>query len=124
MKTSLDDLYVIADYGYHGEPSTDGYAYSTKEAAQAIVDEVKKDFPKLRRYVKDLQDFIWECRRTFMSCRHECYQIGGPWIGANPNCPVHRPGGTQDQEDRIDALEARIEDLEERLALLERWGSD
>ena len=60
---SLSDLYVIADYGYHGDPGSDGYAYFSKEAAQAVVDQSKKDYPKLRYVVTDLQSYIWENRR-------------------------------------------------------------
>jgi hypothetical protein len=65
---SLSDLYVVADYGYHGDPGCDGYAY-TKEAAQAKVDGIKKTHPKLRHSVMDLQSYISENRRYQ---RHSC----------------------------------------------------
>jgi len=22
-------------------------------------------------------------------CQHQCYEIGGPWIAENPDCPEH-----------------------------------
>ena len=24
-----------------------------------------------------------------MKCGHRCFEIGGPWIDADPNCPFH-----------------------------------
>lgn len=64
-----------------------------------------------------------------MNCGYECYQIGGPWIAENPNCPVH--GAEAQRRDRdLDLLEDRIsqaqtiEDLRELmleiLAMLRR----
>jgi len=60
---SLSDLYVVVSYGYHGDPGSDGYAYTTKESAQAVVDRITKAHPKLRYSVMDLQSYIWENRR-------------------------------------------------------------
>ena len=41
----------------------------------------------------------------------ECYQIGGPWIAEDPNCPIH---GHQShgREDRIEAILERVRDGE------------
>lgn len=24
-----------------------------------------------------------------MKCEYQCYEVGGPWIAENPDCPVH-----------------------------------
>lgn len=24
-----------------------------------------------------------------MKCQYQCYEVGGPWIAENPDCPVH-----------------------------------
>jgi len=44
----------------------------------------------------------------------ECFRIGGPFIGADPNCPAH---GTQATDRR-----ERIEHLEEQLFKLSNNG--
>jgi len=62
-RISLDELWVIADYGYHGDPGCNGYAYSSKEEAQAIVDKTKKNYPKLHYKVMSVQDYIWQNKR-------------------------------------------------------------
>lgn len=58
-----------------------------------------------------------------MDCNRECFKIGGPWIDIDPTCPVHKPGGLQDQAEEAEAsrasLEARIEALEARVRKLE-----
>ena len=51
-----------------------------------------------------------------MGC--DCYQIGGPFIAEDPNCPAHGQGGLQDElnaahEDLANAREA-IRQLKER----------
>lgn len=43
----------------------------------------------------------------------ECYQIGGPFIAEDPDCPVHGVGG---YAERLEATEARIAELEATLA--------
>jgi uncharacterized small protein (DUF1192 family) len=48
----------------------------------------------------------------------ECYVIGGPFIGADPECPAHGDEATR-RADRIDELEQRIAALEERILELE-----
>ena len=45
-----------------------------------------------------------------MSC--ECFLIGGPFIGADPDCEIHCQGG---YEDRISELEAENESLRQAL---------
>ena len=59
----IEELYVIADFGYHGEPDSDGYVYSSKEEAQVVVDRTKVAYPNLRNTVMDLQSYIRENRR-------------------------------------------------------------
>lgn len=27
-----------------------------------------------------------------MNCKHGCFDIGGPWIAEDPDCPVHGVG--------------------------------
>ena len=52
----------------------------------------------------------------------ECYEIGGPFIGADPDCPTH---GIEAQLERErfqlhdEEREARIQALEERVRALE-----
>jgi hypothetical protein len=48
-----------------------------------------------------------------MSC--QCYQIGGPFIAEDPDCPAHGAGGYQDQ---VEVLEGRVERLEEQIRAL------
>jgi|688.fasta_scaffold200156_5 hypothetical protein len=40
----------------------------------------------------------------------DCYKIGGPFVGADPNCPTH---GTQadERQKRIDKLRDQLEKL-------------
>lgn len=49
----------------------------------------------------------------------ECYQIDGPFIGADPNCPAHGDGGMhetiQKQAARIERLEAALREIKGRL---------
>jgi hypothetical protein len=33
-----------------------------------------------------------------MSCGHECYHIGGPWIAEDPDCPVHGAEAVRERE--------------------------
>ena len=61
-KISIEDLFVVADFGYFGDPGHDGYVYFKKKHAQAVVDECKKNFPTLNKAVYDLDDFIRENR--------------------------------------------------------------
>lgn len=42
----------------------------------------------------------------------ECYQIDGPFMGADPNCPAHGDGG---MHETIQKQAARIERLEKAL---------
>lgn len=51
----------------------------------------------------------------------ECYQIGGPWIAEDPDCPVHGRAACQDQEEaeeRERSIEQRIESLERQVKQL------
>ena len=45
----------------------------------------------------------------------ECYQVGGPFIAEDPDCPVH---GT-DAQRRDEAHDERMAELEARIASLE-----
>lgn len=41
----------------------------------------------------------------------DCFRIGGPWIGANPQCPRHGDAAVAEQtarEARISQLRARV----------------
>lgn len=55
----------------------------------------------------------------------ECYKIGGPFIDVDPNCPVHGPGGLneqmQEQADTITTFRAENERLQ---GLVEFWIKD
>lgn len=56
-----------------------------------------------------------------MSCSHDCFVIGGPWIDEDPNCPIHGREAQEAQEAKnaqdaeIDALKARIKILEDKI---------
>lgn len=55
-----------------------------------------------------------------MSC--ECFKIGGPFIGADPECPAHGIEAQAEQVAREKAaadVEARLTALEQRVAKLE-----
>ena len=57
----------------------------------------------------------------------ECYQIGGPWIAEDPECPAHGYLAVREQEetqDRIFALEQRVVELEALLATQQWHSSD
>ena len=49
----------------------------------------------------------------------ECYQIGGPWIAEDPDCPVH---GTEAQRKERERYKLR-ERIEEASTLLEMKGN-
>lgn len=51
-----------------------------------------------------------------MGC--DCFQIGGPWIAEDPNCPAHGKGGLQEELD--DAMEeiARLREENAELRIL------
>ena len=61
---------------------------------------------------------------TFGGCERGCFTIGGPWITADPNCPIHGTEAlrrerheseeTQATDERFRALEARVEALDEQ----------
>jgi len=57
-----------------------------------------------------------------MGC--ECYQIGGPWIAEDPNCPAHGRGGLQEQlddaESRLQAVTAERDALQAELVQLRK----
>lgn len=50
-----------------------------------------------------------------MGC--ECFQIGGPFIAEDPDCPAHGYGGMQEQIDDLenerDVLRANLESLKQ-----------
>lgn len=58
-------------------------------------------------------------------CDRRCYEIGGPWITFDPECPVHgndaqreaaeREAREQREADAFAALVARVEALERKL---------
>ena len=49
----------------------------------------------------------------------ECYQIGGSFIGADPDCPAHGTDGYQEQLDdaqtKVDQLNKEVERLKDQL---------
>lgn len=49
----------------------------------------------------------------------QCYQIDGPFIAEDPDCPLHGAGGANDQiadlERQVAQLQRRIEQLESQL---------
>lgn len=50
-----------------------------------------------------------------MNCGYQCYEIGGPWIAENPNCPVHGIDAQAEQRsrDRVkDELREQIDNAE------------
>lgn len=67
-----------------------------------------------------------------MTCYNRCYQIGGPWIDYDPECPEHGTVAREeisrtrqldlDRDTRIAALEKAIEDLKARIECLENAG--
>ena len=59
---SQSDLFVVVDYDYFGEPSSDGKVYVKREDAENRVAYLKEHFPTLTKSVMDLEDFITECR--------------------------------------------------------------
>jgi hypothetical protein len=48
-------------------------------------------------------------------CERECYRIGGPWISADPDCPVHG-AETQAREKLLDDIFVRWGGLFSELA--------
>lgn len=60
-----------------------------------------------------------------MRCGYQCHEIGGPWIAENPDCPIHSREAVAEQErqerehrdmvERIEELERRVQEMEERL---------
>ena len=72
-----------------------------------------------------------------MSCGNHCYEIGGPWISENPDCPIHgtearlaekaREAEALVQEDKLRVLERQLNIVtdmvlkqNDRIAALER----
>lgn len=63
-----------------------------------------------------------------MDCDRRCYEIGGPWITFDPECPVHGYDAQREAEqlaaeeaakdERLSRLEARVESLENELRRL------
>lgn len=57
-------------------------------------------------------------------CDRGCHTIGSGFVdGVDPTCPVHQPGGLEDQkremESRVTELENKVEDLERRVQRIE-----
>jgi primosomal protein N'' len=54
----------------------------------------------------------------------ECYQIGGPWIAEDPDCPEHgsraqkRAKEKEDWESRVERLEDKIRDQQVTISRL------
>ena len=50
----------------------------------------------------------------------ECYQVGGPWIAEDPDCPIHGAYAQQQESVRVDELEqlhqriSKLEDIVQR----------
>ena len=65
-----------------------------------------------------------------MNCSNRCFEIGGPWISEDPNCPIHGIAAQRRQKDadeektvfleRIESLEKRIRYLESRIEAQEK----
>lgn len=65
-----------------------------------------------------------------MGCQSRCYEIGGPWIAEDPNCPIHgvdaqreaeiREEERRQQEEEDAERDERIEALEETLAQMQK----
>lgn len=56
-----------------------------------------------------------------MSCGNHCYEIGGPWISEDPNCPVHGHEAQRrdrEREEQETAKDTRIGELEEEVRIL------
>ena len=56
-----------------------------------------------------------------MSCEYRCYEVGGPWIDVDPNCPFHGYEAQRQQkfaEAQQQEIEDRIINLEEQVAWL------
>ena len=50
-----------------------------------------------------------------MSCGHRCYEIGGPWITVDPDCPIHGTDAQAEryaQDERKEWIHKRIHDAE------------
>jgi len=62
QKFSTEDVYVIASFGYFGNPSCDDLIYTSKEEAQKIANEQFQQYPNLKFTVMDLSDYIRENR--------------------------------------------------------------
>jgi hypothetical protein len=58
----------------------------------------------------------------------DCYKIGGPWIAEDPECPIHGQRAQKNEkeqaerdtqyQEKIESLEARVLDLEEKLTFI------
>ena len=35
-----------------------------------------------------------------MKCEYQCYEVGGPWIAENPDCPVHGTEAQREEKQR------------------------
>ena len=65
-----------------------------------------------------------------MGCDRRCYEIGGPWITFDPECPVHGYDAQREDEqlaaeeaakdERLSRLEARLASVEREIQLLRR----
>jgi len=53
----------------------------------------------------------------------ECYKIGGPFISADPDCPLHGIEATMyrnkryELEDRVSALEEQLKEIQEIIGI-------
>lgn len=50
-----------------------------------------------------------------MSCGRGCYEIGGPWITCDPECPDHGYAA-RERAERTSELEAEVERLKAKVA--------
>ena len=67
-----------------------------------------------------------------MRCAYQCYEIGGPWIAENPDCPEHGRAGQARREEaeeerasvaqllqQVETLQERVDTLEGRVRAME-----
>jgi hypothetical protein len=50
-----------------------------------------------------------------MSCEHRCYEMGGPWITVDPDCPIHGTDAQAEQyarDERKESIHCRIREAE------------
>lgn len=59
---STESLYVIATFGYWGDPSCDDLIYFSKDEAKRVADDRSDKYPTLKFSVMTLNEYIGENR--------------------------------------------------------------